>query len=98
MDLLEYATPDGTQVRFATVEELRDAAAQAETDEIRDRLLAVATLREYLEARDGEIIEGLIGRLGVESLDDVTLVLEMTTQQAVEEELQKGLFFPSDRA
>ncbi len=94
MDLLDYMTDGGIEARFASVEELRAAAEGIDSPEIRTRLRTVATLREYLEERDREIIDGLLGRLGVVPLDDVTIVLEMTTQQVVEEELREGKLCP----
>jgi hypothetical protein len=93
MDLLDFKT-GSVEARFASVEELRAAADRIDSKEIRMRLRAVATLRDYLEERDREIIEGLLGRLGPGPLDDVTIVLEMTGQQVVEEELREGKLCP----
>jgi hypothetical protein len=93
VDLLDFKTGD-VEARFASVEELRAAAEGVDSPEVRTRLRTVAAFREYLEERDREIIEGLLGRLGAEPLDDVTIVLEMTAQQVVEEELREGKLCP----
>lgn len=90
MDLREYLIGEEIEARYAPVEELRRAAGEADEPVIRDRLLMAAALREILEARDRDIVDGLIGRLEAEVLDDVTIVLEMTTQEAVERELHTG--------
>ena len=90
MDLREYLIGEEIEARYASVEELRRAAGEVDEPVIRDRLLVAAALREILEARDRDIVDGLIGRLEAEVLDDVTIVLEMTTQEAVERELHTG--------
>jgi len=90
MDLREYLIGEGNEARYASVEELRGTAGEADEPVLRDRLLMAAALRELLEARDRDIVDGLIGRLEADFLDDVTIVLEMTTQEAVERELHTG--------
>ena len=90
MDLREFPVSDGIEARYASVEELRDMAENADDQDIKARLHTSAALREMLEARDSSIVDELIGRLDTDVLDDVTIVLEMTTQQAVEEELRTG--------
>lgn len=90
MDLREYPVGDGIEARYASVEELRDAADKSEEPDLKNRLLVTAALRDLLEARDRNIVDELIGRFDAGFLDDVTIVLEMTTQQAVEEELRTG--------
>ena len=97
MDLREYSVGSGIEARYASVEELRVAVGQTEEADIRKRLSIAATLRELLEARDGDIVDGLIGRLDADLLDDVTIVLEMSTQQTVEEELRLGTLYQSGR-
>lgn len=97
MDLREYPLGDGIEARFASVEEIRNATGLSEEPDLRGRLLTTAALRELLEARDRDIVDGLIGRLDTGFLDDVTIVLEMTTQQAVEEELRTGELFKSGK-
>jgi len=97
MDLREYSVGNDIEARFASAEDLRVAASNSEEADIRRRLAIVAALRELLEARDGEIVEGLIGRLDADLLDDVTIVLEMSTQQAVEEELSLSILYQSGK-
>jgi ABC-type uncharacterized transport system ATPase subunit len=97
MDCREYPVGEGIEARYASVEELRNAVGITDESELRDRLLMAAALRQLLEARDRDIIDGLIGRLDVDFLDDVTIVLEMTTQQAVEEELKTGDLYQSGK-
>ncbi len=97
MDLREYYVGSDIEARYASVEELRVAVGQTEETDIRKRLSIAATLRELLETRDGDIVDGLIGRLDADLLDDVTIVLEMSTQQTVEEELKLGLLYQSGR-
>ena len=97
MDLREYSVGNDIEARYASVEELRMAVGQTEETDIRKRLSIAATLRELLEARDGVIVDGLISRLDADLLDDVTIVLEMSTQQTVEEELRLGTLFESGR-
>jgi hypothetical protein len=94
VDLLDYMIAGGIEARFASVEELRAAAEEIDSPEVRTRLRTVATLREYLEERDREIIDGLLGRLGPAPLDDVTIVLETTGQEVVETELREGKLCP----
>ncbi len=95
MDLREYSVGSDTEARYASVEELRVAVGQTEKTDIRKRLSIAATLRELLEARDRDIVDGLIGRLDADLLDDVTIVLEMSTQQTVEEDLKLGTLYQS---
>ncbi len=90
MDLRDYPIEEGIEARFASVEGLKTFAGNIDDELLKGRLLTAAALKEILEARDGEIIDGLIGRLDTGVLDDVTIVLEMTTQQTVEEELRTG--------
>lgn len=97
MDLRDYMTDQDIEARYTSVGELRKVAAKVEDSDIQHRLLIAAALRELLEARDREIVDGLLGRLEADPLDEVTIVLEMTTQAAVEEELRTGnLFFQSN--
>ena len=98
MDLRNHVTVDGIEARYATIEELCTAARNAADIEVGLRLQAAASLRELLELRDQEIVGELIGRLEVDPLDHVTIVLEMTTQQAVEEELRIGRLHSSARS
>lgn len=95
MDLREYSVGSDTEARYASVEELREGVGKTEKTDIRKRLSIAATLRELMEARDGDIVDGLIGRLDADFLDDVTIVLEMSTQQTVEEELKLGTLYQS---
>ena len=97
MDLRDYSVGSDIEARYASVEELRVAVGPIDDNDIRKRLSIAATLRELLEARDGAIVDGLIGLLETDILDDVTIVLEMSTQQAVEEELRAGTLFQSER-
>lgn len=98
MDLRDYMTDQGIEARYTPVGELREAAAKVEDSDIQHRLLIAVALRELLEARDREIVDGILGRLEADPLDDVTIVLELTTQAAVEEELRTGnLFFQSPK-
>ena len=97
MDLREYSVGSDVEARFASVKELRTAVGQTEDTDIRKRLSIAATLRELLEARDGDIVDGLIGRLDADIMDDVTIVLEMSTQQTVEEELKLGTLYLSGK-
>ena len=93
MDLCQYMTPEGIEARFAEVEDLREAGTKEADAETSERLLLAATLRELLEAYNGEVVEELLGRLDVEYLDDVTIVLEVCTQRSVEEELRTAALF-----
>ena len=97
MDLRNHVTVDGIEARYATIEELCTAAKNAEDTDTGLRLQTAASLRELLELRDQEIVGELISRLEVDPLDHVTIVLEMTTQQAVEEELRIGRLHSSAR-
>jgi hypothetical protein len=90
MDLREYPVGEGIEARYASVEELRQTAESTDDEDLKNRLLVSAATREMLEARDSRIVDELIGRFDADFLDDVTIVLEMTTQQAVEEELRTG--------
>ena len=98
VDLRNHMTVDGIEARYATIDELRMAAGNAADTDVCLRLQSAAMLREVLELRDQEIVGELIGRLEADPLDHVTIVLEMTTQQAVEEELRTGRLFHSARA
>jgi hypothetical protein len=94
VDLRNHITIGDIEARYATIEELLMAARDAGEGEVAHRLRIAAHYRELLEVRDQDIVGDLIGRLDAEPLDHVTIVLEMTTQQAVEEELRSGgLFF-----
>jgi hypothetical protein len=95
VDLRNHITVDDIEARYATIEELRTAADSAGDPDIALRLRTAAAYREVLELRDQEIVGELIGRLEADPLDHVTIVLEMTTQQAVEEELRIGRLFSS---
>jgi hypothetical protein len=97
VDLRNYITVDDIEARYATIDELLAAAEAAAGDDIGPRLMMAARYREALEVRDQEIVGELIGRLEADPLDHVTIVLEMTTQQAVEEELKIGRLFSSCR-
>jgi hypothetical protein len=90
MDLRDFMTDQGIEARYTSVGEMRKAAAVVEDPDIQRRLLIAAALRELLEKRDREIVDGLLGRLEADSLDDVTIILELSTQEAVEEELRTG--------
>ncbi len=98
MDLRNHMTVDGIEARYATIEELRTAAGNAADTDIGLRLQTAASLRELLELRDQEIVGELIGRLEADPLDHVTIVLEMTTQKSVEEELTTGRLHSSARS
>ncbi len=93
MDLCQYMTPEGLEARFAEVEILREAGEKETDAEIGHRLLTAAALRELLEAHDAQVIDELLNRLEVEYLDDLTIVLEICTQNTVEEELRTGGLF-----
>ena len=97
MDLRNHIAVDGIEARYATINELCTAANNAADTDVGLRLQTAASLRELLELRDQEIVGELIGRLEVDPLDHVTIVLEMTTQQAVEEELRLGRLHSSAR-
>jgi len=97
VDLRNYVTVDDIEARYATIDELLTAADNAADDEINLRLRTAACYREVLEVRDQEIVGELIGRLEADPLDHITIVLEMTTQQAVEKELETGRLFFSSR-
>ncbi len=93
VDLRNHVTINDIEARYATIDELRTAAENVTGDNIGLRLRMAARYREILEIRDQEIVGELIGRLDAEPLDHVTIVLEMTTQRAVEEELRTGRLF-----
>ena len=97
MDLRNHITVDGIEARYATIEELQTAADSGDDPEVGLRLRTAAAYREVLEVRDQEIVGELIGRMEADPLDHVTIVLEMTTQQAVEEELRNGTLYSAAR-
>lgn len=94
MNLLEYPVGDGIEARYASAGELRRVAAGERDASVQRRLLTVARLREILEAQERAVVEALVGRLDAGGLDDVAIVLEQATQQAVEEELASGSLAP----
>jgi hypothetical protein len=90
MDLLDYQVGGGIEARYATVKELERAASKEDEPDIQKRLLTAARLREILETKEKKVVEALMGRLGASDLDDVSIVLEQTTQEIVESELAGG--------
>lgn len=90
MDLREYMTDKGLEARYASAAELRLTAESVEDEVLRQRFVTAAALRDLLEARDRDIVDGLLGRFEADALDEVTIILEMTTQEAVVEELRAG--------
>jgi len=90
VDLCGYMTPEGIEARFAEPEILRQAGEKEVEADVSRRLLLAAGLREMLEAHDARVVEELINRLEVEYLDDLTIVLEICTQQSVESELRSA--------
>jgi len=93
VDLCGYMTPKGIEARFAEVEVLREAGEREVDAEISGRLAVAAGLREMLEAHDARVIEELLNRLEVEYLDDLTIVLEICTQNSVEDELRTAILY-----
>jgi len=90
MNLLDYQIGGGIEARYGTIQELEQAASTESDPDIQKRLLMAARLRELLETMEKKVVEGLVGRLGANDLDDLSIVLEQSTQEAVEAELATG--------
>ena len=90
MNLLEYQVGGGIEARYATVQELEQAAASEGDSEVQKRLKIAARFRQILEEKEKKVVEALMGRLGAADLDDISIVLEQTTQEVVEAELAEN--------
>jgi hypothetical protein len=99
MDLRDYPIgEDAIPAREANLDQLREAAEEAEDQAIGDRLKEVANWRAFFKELHDRIDNSLSGQMDADNLDMVRKILAWETQSIIETVLKEGqtLPFPSE--